>query len=80
MSLTETLRLGRGGWSLRHPPRAIAELEVGDVVQVRRIRAPLSGKTGRLLQIVNGDPYGPYLVQFDDGFRFRYQRHELSPL
>jgi hypothetical protein len=54
--------------------------EVGDRVRVCRLFSPLAGKAGRVLEVDSNDNYGPYLVQFDEGLRFRYQRHELTVL
>jgi hypothetical protein len=58
----------------------VAVPEVGDRVRVRRLLSPLAGRAGRVLEVDSDDIYGPYLVQFDDGLRFRYQRHELIVL
>jgi hypothetical protein len=55
-------------------------LEIDDPVQVRRRRSPLFGMSGRVAQVVPTDPYGPYLVEFENGLQFRYRRHELAPL
>jgi hypothetical protein len=53
-------------------------LEVGDPVRVRTKLSPLAGQSGRVAEVVPGDPYGPYLVQFAGGLQFRYRRNELA--
>ena len=58
----------------------VTDLEVGDRVRVCKTLSPLAGRVGRVLEVVRGDIYGPYLVLFDDGLRFRYQRYELTVL
>ena len=55
-----------------------ANLDVGDPVRVWRKPSPLAGESGRILEISPDDIYGPYLVQFDSGLRFRYRRGELT--
>jgi hypothetical protein len=54
-------------------------LVVGDPVRVRARLSPLAGKSGKVTNITPGDPYGPYLVQFDSGLQYRYRRNELAP-
>jgi len=52
---------------------------VGDLVCVRRsVRAPLSGYTGRIIEIDVTDARAPYLTQFNNGLQFRYQPEELQ--
>jgi hypothetical protein len=67
--------------------RGIAEMKsysavpfiVGDQVRVRRsIRAPLSGQCGRIAEVNMGDARAPYLLQFDNGLRFRYPVEQLQ--
>jgi hypothetical protein len=53
-------------------------LEVGKPVRVRRKPSPLAGESGKILEITPGDTYGPYLVQFENGLRYRYRRDELA--
>ena len=53
-------------------------LEVGNPVRVKRKPSPLAGESGKILEIALGDTYGPYLVQFDNGLRYRYRRDELA--
>jgi hypothetical protein len=80
MSVTGSFKLSKLGWNLKHDSHATSLLQYGDTVRVRRMHSPLSGKTGRIVEIAEGDMYGPYLVQFDNGLRFRYQRNELIAL
>jgi hypothetical protein len=54
-------------------------LAVGEFVRVRTWFSPLSGQTGRIVDLTPGDVYGSYLVRFDNGLQFRYQRNELAP-
>jgi len=54
-------------------------LEVGESVRVRTRLSPLAGQTGRVVDMIPGDVYGPYLVRFDNGLQFRYRRNELAP-
>ena len=58
----------------------VTALETGDRVRVCKFLSPLAGRAGRILEVASDDVYGPYLVQFDNGLRFRYQRHELTVL
>jgi hypothetical protein len=52
---------------------------VGDHVRVRRsIRAPLQGHCGRILEINMGDARAPYLLELDNGLKFRYRYVELQ--
>jgi hypothetical protein len=37
----------------------------------------MSEQMGTLIGITPEDPRGPYLVQFEDGLRYRYQFDEL---
>jgi len=53
----------------------------GDPVQVRDLRtAPLAGYSGKIAAVTSADPYGPYLVEFRNGLRFRYRKGELIAL
>jgi hypothetical protein len=38
----------------------------------------MSAQVGTLISIKPEDPRGPYLVQFEDGLRYRYQSAELK--
>jgi len=60
-------------WTERGQP-----LEVGDPVRVRTRLSPLSGQSGKIVEVALGDPYGPYLVRFAGGLQFRYRRNELA--
>jgi hypothetical protein len=67
-------------WNLAQYFQRAATLEVGHRVRVCKLLSPLAGSVGTIVEVVSHDSYGPYLVQFEDGFRFRYQRHELTVL
>jgi len=53
-------------------------LKVGDAVRVRVKLSPLAGRSGKILEVTPDDAYGPYLVRFDNGLRFRYRGYELA--
>ena len=36
------------------------------------------GRSGVVSTIEQNDPYGTYLIQFEDGLQFRYERKELE--
>ena len=80
MPETWTFALSRRVASLAQHLKRPDELEVGDRVLVRRKHSPLALQSGKLADVTPGDTYGPYLVEFDSGLRFRYQRYELSAL
>jgi hypothetical protein len=67
-------------WNLAQYFHRVTTLEVGDRVRVCKPLSPLAGTSGTIVEVVSNDAYGPYLVQFEDGFRFRYQQHELIVL
>ena len=53
--------------------------KVGSFVRIHNsARKPLAGRTGTVIAVSSVDPYGPYLVEFEDGLRFRYQVSEFS--
>jgi hypothetical protein len=53
--------------------------EVGALVRIHNsARNPLAGHTGRIIAVFSADPYGAYLVEFEDGLRFRYQACDFS--
>jgi hypothetical protein len=55
------------------------DLRSGSHVRIRRSwRTPLAGRAGVVSAIEPNDPYGTYLVQFEDGLQFRYEREELQ--
>src|SRR5215471_17524395 len=48
-------------------------------VRIRRSwRTPLAGRSGVVLAIEPDDPYGTYLIRFEDGLQFRYERRDLE--
>ena len=54
-------------------------LFAGDNIRVRRAaRSPMPGNMGRIVGVSQSDPKGAYLVEFDNGLRFRYRRSELE--
>jgi hypothetical protein len=64
---------------MSHQNRGI--LSSGDNVVIRRgWRSPHAGRSGVLSAIEPNDPYGAYLVHFDDGTEFRYGFQELEAL
>src|SRR5215831_13214840 len=55
------------------------DLRSGNHVRIRRSwRLPLAGRSGVVTAIEPNDPYGPYLIEFDDGMQFRYERRDLE--
>jgi hypothetical protein len=55
------------------------DLRSGTHVHIRRSwRSPLAGRSGVVSAIEPNDPYGTYLVQFEDGLQFRYERQDLE--
>ena len=77
---TWTVVLSRHVAGLAQHLKRLDALEVGDRVLVRRKHSPLALQSGRIVDVAPGDTYGPYLVEFDSGLRFRYERYELSTL
>ena len=58
-----------------------AALRNGDDVRIRRSwRSPYAGRSGVLSAIEPNEPYGAYLVHFDDGMEFRYGFQDLEAL
>jgi hypothetical protein len=54
-------------------------LLAGDNIRVRRTaRSPMPGSMGRVVSVSVNDPMGAYLVEFDNGLRFRYRLAELE--
>ena len=54
------------------------DIRVGSTVRIQRTwRLPHSGRMGVVLAIEPSDPYGPYIIEFDDGLRFRYHPPEV---
>ena len=57
------------------------DLRNGNHVCIRLSRRlPLAGHSGVVSAIEPDDPYGTYLVQFEDGLQFRYDRQDLQLL
>ena len=57
------------------------DLRTGNRVRIRRSwRAPLAGRSGVVSAIEPNDPYGTYLIQFEDGLQFRYERQDLESM
>src|SRR5262249_58338252 len=55
------------------------DLRSGTHVRIRRSwRSPQAGRSGVVSAIEPNDPYGTYLIQFEDGLQFRYERHDLQ--
>ena len=54
-------------------------IEVGTAVRIHNsAKSPLAGHKGTIIAVTAADPYGPYLVEFEHGMRFRYQASEFS--
>ena len=57
------------------------DLRNGNHVYIRvSRRLPLAGHSGVVSAIEPDDPCGTYLVQFEDGMQFRYDRQDLELL
>jgi len=57
------------------------DLRSGNQVRIRRSwRTPLAGRSGVVLAIEPDDPFGTYLIRFDDGLQFRYERRDLEAM
>src|SRR5215813_10861397 len=55
------------------------DLRSGSHVRIRRSwRTPLAGHSGVISAIDPNDRYGTYLIQFEDGLQFRYERQDLE--
>jgi hypothetical protein len=55
------------------------DLRSGSHVRIRRSWCtPLAGRSGVVLAIEPDDPYGTYLIRFEDGLQFRYERRDLE--
>src|SRR5215831_834046 len=56
------------------------DIRVGNPVRIRRTwRSPNVRRLGVVSAIEPNDPYGMYVIEFEDGLQFRYERHELEP-
>jgi hypothetical protein len=57
------------------------DLRSGTQVRIRRSwRMPMAGRTGVVSAIEPNDRYGTYLIEFEDGLQFRYDRQDLEPV
>jgi hypothetical protein len=57
----------------------IFQIREGTLVRIRNSTGnPLAGQTGTIIAVSPADPYGPYLVEFMHGLRFRYQALDFS--
>ena len=57
----------------------IFQIREGTLVRIHNSTGtPLAGQTGTIIAVSPADPYGPYLVEFKHGLRFRYQESEFS--
>jgi hypothetical protein len=55
------------------------DLRSGTQVRIRRTwRMPMAGRPGVVSAIEPNDHYGTYLIQFEDGLQFRYERQDLE--
>jgi len=63
---------------MARPTSGTHDAKVGDKVLIRMTaRSPYAGRIGAVVEINDGDVYGPILVRFTDGLQFRYTRSEL---
>ena len=54
------------------------DLRSGTQVRIRRTwRVPMAGRPGVVSAIEPNDRYGTYLIEFEDGLQFRYDRQDL---
>jgi len=57
------------------------DLRSGTQVRIRRSwRPPMAGRPGVVSAIEPNDPYGTYLIEFEDGLQFRYESQDLQLL
>src|SRR5262245_58593811 len=57
------------------------DIRTGNVVRIRRTwRAPQAARLGVVSAIEPNDAYGTYVIEFEDGLHFRYERQELEPI
>ena len=55
------------------------DLRNGTHVRIRQTwRSPHAGRLGVVSAIEPNDPYGAYIIEFEDGLYFRYRRQELE--
>src|SRR5262245_44141877 len=56
------------------------DLRTGNAVRIGLTwRSPCAGRLGVVSALEPNDAYGPYVIEFEDGFHFRYHRQELEP-
>jgi|SRR5215813_6441895 len=68
------------GKEMQDKNAVLIEMRVGSTVRIRRSwRSPHAGRLGIVSAIKPNDRYGMYLIEFEDGLEFRYERHELEP-
>ena len=57
------------------------DLRSGTQVRIRRSwRTPMAGRPGVVSAIEPNDRYGTYLIEFEGGLQFRYDRQDLELL
>jgi hypothetical protein len=55
------------------------DLRSGTQVRIRRSwRTAMAGRPGVVSAIEPNDRYGTYLIEFEDGLQFRYERQDLE--
>src|SRR5262249_50652841 len=55
------------------------DIRTGNAVRIRRTwRSPHAGRLGVVSAIEPNDAYGAYVIEFEDGLQFRYNRQELE--
>ena len=55
------------------------DLRSGTQVRIRRSwRTPMAGRPGVVSAVEPNDRYGTYLIRFEDGLQFRYERQDLE--
>src|SRR5262249_30905158 len=58
----------------------LIDVTVGSTARIRRTwRSPYGGRLGVVSAVEPNDPYGTYIIEFEDGLHFRYQRQEFEP-
>jgi hypothetical protein len=82
ISTMESVALRLLGYSqTKKRPGAIRRWDTGYPVRIRRShRVPLGGSIGKIVSVDPADAYGAYLVQFGNGFQFRYREDEFMAL
>jgi hypothetical protein len=83
ISTMESLALRLLGHSVlkKRQSEAITRWDTGYPVRIRQSRrVPFAGGIGKIVSVDPTDPYGAFLVRFDNGLQFRYQEDEFTPL